>query len=119
MARIRTFIALDLGKQIRDRMISLQERLARTTNEVKWVEQKNVHLTLLFLGEVDEREVVLVCKAVAAVAAEHEPFHLTVETIGCFPNMRRPRILWVGVGEGKQAVIDLHDRLEEPLLQLG
>jgi 2'-5' RNA ligase len=119
MARLRTFIALDLGKQLRDRLIALQEQLARTGKEVKWVEADNIHLTLLFLGEVDERAVIDVCRAVGAVAAAHQPFPLSVEGVGCFPNLRRPRIFWAGVSAGRQAVIDLHDRLEEPLLDLG
>ncbi len=119
MARLRTFIALDLGPQIQGRIIALQGRLAQTTNEVKWVEADNIHLTLLFLGEVDERGVPDVCKTVAEAATAVGPIALTVEGVGCFPNLRRPRILWVGVGEGSAAVIDLHDRLEEPLFQLG
>jgi 2'-5' RNA ligase len=119
MARTRTFIALDIGQQLRDRVSALQNLFVRTDTEVKWVEQDNVHLTLLFLGEVDDRELIAVCRAVAAVAAGFTPFSLAVEGVGCFPNMRRPRILWTGIGSGRQAVIDLHDRLEEPLLELG
>src|SRR4051812_9287408 len=111
MARIRTFIALDLGKQLRDRLIALQNLFARTDCEVNWVVPDNIHLTLLFLGEVDERAVIDVCRAVAAVAADLSPFALSVHGVGCFPNPRRPRVLWAGVEEGRQAVLDLHDRL--------
>ena len=53
MARLRTFIAIDPGKQIRDWLVALQETLTRTGCEVKWVEPENLHVTLLFLGEVD------------------------------------------------------------------
>jgi 2'-5' RNA ligase len=119
MARLRTFIALDPGKPIRDRLLALQETLARTGNEVKWVEAENLHVTLLFLGEVDERAVPDVCKAVSAVAQEQAAFLMSIETAGCFPNPRRPRVLWVGVGEGSQEVVALHDALEPPLLDLG
>jgi 2'-5' RNA ligase len=119
MARIRTFIAVDLGKPIRDRIVALQENLAHTGTEVKWVEPENLHVTLLFLGEVDERALPPVCKVVAECAQEQNPFLLSVETAGCFPNMRRPRILWVGVGEGTQPLCALHDALEPPLMDLG
>lgn len=119
MSRLRTFIAVDLGKPIRDRIVNLQEGLARTTNEVKWVEPENLHVTLLFLGEVDEREVVEVCRAVGDVGKEIAPFPVSVETVGCFPNLRRPRILWVGIGTGLQELVALHDALEPPLLDLG
>jgi 2'-5' RNA ligase len=119
MARLRTFIAIDLGKAIRDRLVALQENLARSGTEVKWVEPENLHVTLLFLGEVDERDVPQVCQVVAEAAQQQTSFPLSVENAGCFPNVRRPRVLWVGVGEGKQEVCILHDALEKPLLELG
>lgn len=119
MARIRTFIAVDLGKTIRDRAIALQEKLARTGTEVKWVEPENLHVTLLFLGEVDDRELPKVCRIVADGARNQPPFLLSIETLGCFPNPRRPRVVWIGVGEGTQPLTSLHDALETPLLELG
>jgi 2'-5' RNA ligase len=119
MPRTRTFIAIEVDKTVRGQMIALQESLARTGASVKWVEPQNIHLTLLFLGEVDDRELPALCKAVAETCAEISPFSMTVEGVGGFPNLRRPRVLWVGVGDGKQEVTALHDRLERPLLELG
>jgi 2'-5' RNA ligase len=119
MGRIRTFIAVDIGKAIRDRAVALQETLAKSTSDVKWVEPENIHVTLLFLGEVDEREVPAVCRAVADQLREQPAFSLSVEGVGCFPNSRRPRVLWIGVGEGTQELCAIHDTLEPPLLDLG
>jgi 2'-5' RNA ligase len=119
MSRIRTFIAVDPGKAIRDRIIALQKTLGRAATEVKWVEPDNLHVTLLFLGEVEDREVPAVCRAVEETAAKHSAFLVSVEKTGCFPNVRRPRVLWVGIGEGTQTICSLHDDLEEPLLELG
>jgi len=119
MARLRTFIAIDLGKTIRDRCLALQETLARGGAEVKWVEEENLHLTLLFLGEVEDRDLPALCQAVSDCCALHNPFTLSVETVGCFPNPRRPRVVWVGVGAGSAEVCALHAALEPPLLDLG
>jgi RNA 2',3'-cyclic 3'-phosphodiesterase len=119
MKRTRTFIAIDPGKAVRDRLIALQDHLARTGADVRWVEAENLHLTLLFLGEVDQRELTPVCRAVAEVARRLAPFPISIEGAGAFPNARRPRTLWVGVGIGAAEVCTLHDALEEPLLQLG
>src|SRR5438874_2580816 len=119
MKRTRTFIALDPGKAIRDRLVTLQEQLTRSGAEVKWVEPNNLHVTLLFLGEVDQRDLMPVCRAVAAQAAELPAFPMTVEKAGAFPNLRRPRTLWVGVGLGAEEVTALHDALEPPLLELA
>jgi 2'-5' RNA ligase len=119
MARIRTFIAVDPGKPIRDRLLALQETLARTETEVKWVEAANLHVTLLFLGEVDDREVHHVCQMVADGVQQRPAFSMTVERVGCFPTPRRPRVVWAGVGEGTQPLCAIHDTLEEPLTELG
>jgi 2'-5' RNA ligase len=119
MARLRTFIAVDLGKTLRDRCVALQENFTRAGADVKWVEPDNLHVTLLFLGEVNDRDVPAMCAAVEEVCARLSPFSLTVEGAGCFPNPRRPRVVWVGIGEGTQEMVALHDALEGPLLDLG
>jgi 2'-5' RNA ligase len=119
MARLRTFIGIDVGKAIRDRCVALQDTLARSGAQVKWVEEENIHLTLLFLGEVEDRALPDLCKAVADGCAGQDVFTLSVESVGCFPNPRRPRVVWVGVGAGSAEVCALHDALESPLLELG
>jgi 2'-5' RNA ligase len=119
MARTRTFIAVGLTKPIRDHIVLLQETLAGTGAEVNWVEPQNIHLTLLFLGEVDDREIPAVCRIASDGAKKQAAFSMTVEKAGCFPNPRRPRILWVGVGEGAEPLVALHDDLEIPLQDLG
>lgn len=119
MARLRTFIGVDIGDTIRDRAVALQEKLAQASGAVKWVEPENIHVTLLFLGEVEDRQVPTVCHVVAEQTRKHAPFPLSIERVGCFPNARRPRVLWIGVGEGTQELCALHDDLEPPLLDLG
>jgi 2'-5' RNA ligase len=118
MARLRTFLAVDLGAAIRARCVTLQETLSRS-GTLKWVEPENLHVTLLFLGEVDDRAVAGVCRAVADCCAGVDAFPLTVEGVGCFGNPRRPRTVWVGVTQGKEELCALHDALEAPLLVLG
>jgi 2'-5' RNA ligase len=119
MARIRTFIAVDIGKELRARCVALQETLSRAGADVKWVEPDNLHVTLLFLGEVDDREIPDVCISAARVAGRHESFSLSVAGTGCFPNARRPRVVWAGIGYGADELVAIHDALEPPLLELG
>jgi 2'-5' RNA ligase len=119
MRRIRTFIAIDPGKHIRERLIALQESLMRGGADAKWVEPENLHVTLQFLGEVDLPTIPDVCNAVAEAVADHGAFPMTVEKTGCFPNARRPRVLWAGVGQGAQEVAAVHGAIEERLLDLG
>jgi 2'-5' RNA ligase len=119
MPRIRTFIAVDVGKENRDRIVSLQESLARSGTEVKWVEPENLHVTLLFLGEVDAREVPRVCQIVQEGVAARPAFSMTVGGVRSFGNPRRPRTVWVGITEGAEQLVAIHDALEPPLEELG
>lgn len=119
MARTRTFLAIDPGKFLVDRVHRLQDQLAEYGGDVKWVEPANLHLTMLFLGEIDDRDLVSVCRATSDVTATLDRFAFTLAGVGCFPNMRRPRVLWVGVEEGKESLVGLHAAIEAPLLELG
>jgi 2'-5' RNA ligase len=117
--RLRTFIAVDIDPFTRDRLVGLQERLGASGAAAKWVEPENLHVTMLFLGEVDAREVPDVCRVVAEAAARFSPFPMTVAGAGAFPTPRHPRILIAQVTEGAQELIDLHDAIELQLLDLG
>jgi 2'-5' RNA ligase len=117
--RLRTFIAVALDQFTHDRLVGLQERLAAAGVVVKWVEPENLHITLLFLGEVDARETPAVCKAVEEAARKIKPFPLTLAGAGAFPTPRRPRTLIVHVTEGAGELVALHDGIETRLLELG
>ena len=119
MNRLRTFIAVDPGKTIRARLVALQENLARAGSAMKWVEPENLHVTLLFLGEVDNRDVPDVCRAVSACCREIEAFEMMVGGVHCFGSPRRPRTVWAGLSEGGPEMTALHAALEQPLLDLG
>jgi 2'-5' RNA ligase len=118
--RLRTFVAVDVDPFTRDRVAGLQGQLdAAVGGSVKWVEPANLHLTLLFLGEVDEREIPAVCRATEDVCRGHASFPLTVAGVSAFPTVRRPRTLIVPVTEGAAELVALHAALEPALLALG
>lgn len=119
MATIRTFIALDVSKPIRTRLADLQQELAEQASGVKWVGMESYHLTLLFLGDVPTLDTVKICREVQRRAAHHEPYTLEVVGLGGFPNSRRPKVLWAGIGEGADETRALHADLEEGLMGLG
>jgi RNA 2',3'-cyclic 3'-phosphodiesterase len=117
--RLRTFIAVEIEQFTRDRLAGLQERLAAGGAAAKWVERVNLHLTLLFLGEVDSREVPDVCRAASDAAGKFPPFTMSIVGAGAFPSPRHPRILIANVVDGAEQLIELHDAIEAKLLELG
>jgi 2'-5' RNA ligase len=119
MPRTRTFIGIDIGETIRLNAAALQQELAQTGAAVKWVEPANMHITLLFLGDVEDRDLPAVCDVVQTVAAGETSFALAIAGVGAFPTPRRPKILWSGITEGLESLQRLHAALETPLLELG
>jgi RNA 2',3'-cyclic 3'-phosphodiesterase len=116
---LRTFVAVEITPAIRKRAGELIAALAGTSADVKWVEPHNLHLTLKFLGDVHQQEIVQVCQAMARGAADVEPFELDVRGAGAFPNPARPRTVWLGAGDGGEPMVVLHDRIEAALAKLG
>jgi 2'-5' RNA ligase len=119
MGKTRTFVGIDIGDAIRASTTALIKELAKTGAAVKWVAPESMHVTLLFLGEVDDRALHAVCKAVQEVAASEPPFSLRVSGVGAFPTARRPKILWAGITEGAEPLQHLNAALEERMLELG
>jgi 2'-5' RNA ligase len=119
MARTRTFIGVDVGGEIRGNVLTLQQTLAKTGASVKWVSEESIHITLLFLGEVDDRELHTICRAVRVVAASEPPFPLRVSGVGAFPTPRRPKILWAGITDGADRLHRLYEKLESRMLEMG
>ena len=117
--KIRAFIAVELPAEVRHRAVDLLRRLRHSVSDVKWVEPENLHWTLQFLGEVGELEIPAICDAVAAAAAEHEPFELEAHGAGAFPTPDRPRTLWLGAGQGREALIALQASVADHLFKLG
>jgi 2'-5' RNA ligase len=119
MARIRCFIGIDIGDEIRRKAAALQEQLMKHGAGVKWVDADAMHITLLFLGEVDDRDLLTVCRAVQSAAAREAPFALRVSGVGAFPTLRRPKVVWGGITDGADPLRRLYGRLEAKLQDAG
>ncbi len=116
---IRTFIAIETNDAVRQRAAELIGILAATGAKVSWTKPHNLHLTLKFLDEVPRSSIPKVNAAVQKAAATLEPFELEIGTAGAFPNSGRPRTLWLGAGQGSEALGKLHAALESELKAIG
>jgi 2'-5' RNA ligase len=119
MSRTRTFIGVEISDEIRNNSLALQQTLSKTGAEVKWVSSESMHITLLFLGEVDDRDLHRVCRAVSDIAATEPTFTMRISGVGAFPTLRRPKIAWGGVVDGAQQLRHLYSKLEAKLLDMG
>jgi len=118
---IRAFIAIELSKEIREALTRLQERLKSRIphRSVRWVRVEGIHLTLKFLGDVPASSIDGISQALEVACGGFEPFTLEAAGLGCFPNSRRPRVLWVGVREESGVLNRLQKSVEDELARLG
>ena len=112
---MRCFIAIDIDEQIRKALANLQDELQGKADikksDAKWVNPETIHLTLKFLGEIKDEQVVDVCNITGDVASRHESFELDVESVGHFGG-RSARVLWVGTGQNSDKLLQLQEDLE-------
>ena len=116
---IRSFIAFELPAAVISRLDSVQQELKALQLKARWVRPQNIHLTLKFLGNIDPAAVEKIGQAMAEAAGDCAPIALTVDGIGFFPGLRRPRVLWVGLGGATGVLLDLQRNLAERLAAIG
>lgn len=116
---MRTFIAIELDPEIKRSLSELVGRLKKAGPEgTSWVRESGMHLTLKFLGEIDDAQAASVCRVMDEAVLLGRRFPLQLRGTGTFPNARFPRVLWVGTAPS--AELDaLAARLEDGLAALG
>lgn len=118
---MRTFIAVPLSAQVVDRLAETQRALRRRCPEqaVAWIKPENIHLTLFFLGDMVPECQATVEAAMTAVARHVHPLTFTVQGLGAFPNVNRPRVIWVGLDEPTGQLALLHRAVNEAMANIG
>lgn len=118
---IRAFVAIDLPDEVKAALdevgTALGEGLPRRA--VRWVKPGLLHLTVRFLGDTAVSQLPAVAAALDDAAAAHPPLGLTLSELGCFPNRKRPRVIWAGVRGDVATAKALKAAVDEALLPLG
>ena len=117
---MRAFVAIFPPPEIQAAAIARAlETMQTPGNRVRWTKPENVHLTLKFLGDIQEEVLGNLCAALEEVCTKHTSFDVELARLGAFPSARRARILWVGVGAGFDRLRVLAADLDAVLVPLG
>jgi RNA 2',3'-cyclic 3'-phosphodiesterase len=113
METVRTFIAVDVPREIKMELDGLIAKLREAAPDIRWVRAANLHLTLRFLGEIAR-------DSISGLAAELDknlkgfgPFEISLANVGGFPNLKRARVIWVGSGQGSERLYELAPLVEK------
>jgi len=117
---LRTFICIELSTEMRRKLGAMIAQLSRATPEraVRWDKAEKIHLTLKFLGDTRQEDVPRIEEALANATRDIKKFSFTPDGLGCFPNLKQPRVVWVGVKDSS-ALIAMQNRIETHIVPLG
>jgi 2'-5' RNA ligase len=121
---VRLFVAVDIGAVLSARAAELSRELQGRAAEgaprakITWIPADRLHLTVRFIGEVDEEKAPAVCEALKA-PVEVAAFDLTLAGAGAFPKGGSPRVLWAGVTEGREELLAIEQEVTSRLAPLG
>ncbi len=116
---MRTFIAIELPDEIKKEIEQVQAPLKKSDAHVSWVKPKNIHVTLKFLGEVPEDKINEVFSATERAVKGTKKFTMSLKGTGAFPNVKRPRVIWVGAGSGEEELSRMAKEIEQEMEEIG
>lgn len=117
----RVFIAINLPEEIKKELAGIIDKFKKDSKgaHIKWVEPKNLHLTLHFLGSLEDDKIQRVINEARKIIAKYNAFEMELGNIGCFPDARRPRVIFVEAKESRGEARKIQAELKSTLQQLG
>lgn len=113
---MRLFIAVNLSSDVRDLIARAIESFPVDRPPWRWVRPENWHVTIKFLGNVEERNIEAISNSLEVVSARHTAFQLALRDFGGFPNLRRPRVLFYHIDTGAESLRRLAADVDRALL---
>ncbi len=116
---IRSFLAIELSKDILKKIEQVQDDLRSSRADVRWVNPEKIHLTLKFFGYIEEPRVESIIQAIEGSVHRRRAFSLGIKGIGAFPTWRSARVVWMGLVDQAGILIPFQKELEADLEKVG
>ncbi|MDP8229986.1 MAG: RNA 2',3'-cyclic phosphodiesterase [Candidatus Gorgyraea atricola] len=113
MQTIRAFVAVEIDQPNKQKLSQVISTLKQANADVKWVNKIQMHLTLKFLGNIEENRIKEISDTLKSIADNFSAFNIHLSKIGAFPNMHKPRVIWLGIDKGAQDLKNLASQLEK------
>ncbi|RJP19233.1 MAG: RNA 2',3'-cyclic phosphodiesterase [Candidatus Omnitrophota bacterium] len=112
---MRAFISINLTAAVRDAILRFQKEQDQKIHNIRWTKPDNIHLTLKFLGEVEDQTAETLAQILPPVARQFSPFPLEIAGIGTFPPRGPLSILWMGVKKGLSSLTALEAQIRQAM----
>jgi len=117
---MRTFIAIDFPPSALEKIAEISNFFKQQTpqNALKWVETPNTHLTIKFIGEIEEVILPVVKEKLSQALQNLKPYSIQISGLGMYPNKKNPRVVWLGI-LGAEPLVEIHRLINEKLVEIG
>lgn len=115
---LRCFIAVALPETVKDSLGDVLNILRKSPASVRWIPPENIHLTIKFLGQTDQSLITPMKESLNKKLLTYKPFYITITDVGCFPNERRPRLVWIGI-KRSESLSNLQKEIDADLVKFG
>lgn len=115
----RTFLAIKLPEDIIESIRRIQKKIMANNLNIKFVKPENIHLTLKFLGDTPISDIEEINRSMKNAASDFSPFLLAAKGIGVFPDLHRPRVIWIGISQETDSLVLLQKKLDKELEKIG
>jgi len=116
---IRSFLALELGFYFKDDIARVINKLKTSSAKIKWIKPEIAHITLHFFGNLSLEQIETLTPPLAELALQFIPLQLRLDTVGVFPSIKKPRVIWIGLQGDIDSLQSLKNQLDSVLKKHG
>lgn len=119
MGKIRAFIACDIPEALLKEISNIQDKLKGLDADVNWTKISGIHITLKFLGDIEEGSIDKIASVLLEAVKGQSPFEIKIQGGGSFPNLKNPRVVWLGVVDEAKRLSNIQQALDSGLKAIG
>ena len=112
---IRSFLAFELPPDMKRIVTRVSGEMRQSSLDVKWVRVENMHLTMVFMGDINSKDMDAIGEEIKKVCLRYGPFDVSLHALGCFPHVRKPRVIWLGFDGDLNRMALFRDHLQDAL----
>jgi len=116
---MRLFYAIELSSSMQEALHRAQKALSHLPGNISWTKKENIHLTIKFLGDTEDKKIPALKRALDTIAKQSQTFSISLDQLSAFPNTQKPRIIWCGVKNEGDIIPVIAKQLDKRLTRLG
>jgi RNA 2',3'-cyclic 3'-phosphodiesterase len=116
---IRSFLAFELPTDIKKIVEGVSKEMRKASLKAKWVKVENIHLTVVFMGNIEAQDVKAIGEETRSICSRFNPFDISLNGVGVFPGLKAPRVLWIGLKGDLERMSQFRDALHQSLRSFG